>query len=318
MAGAEITDQYRQPGPYRTLPTPVILFVARQKGPPRHTLRPVFAEAMASRSDHLLPGHQPDRPFNRCRHSAMPMMRHHRMHEHRRTGHQHGYESDMSTQRHESRGKRNTTKIMFFVFFIVLVLFLPLFPKAPQRYAKAGFGSDKPTSRTQNPTLRAAASGLCGENPSFRVPSGTSRRRGWRRLAHSYGVQIPYLLTNARTPGPKNRAPQQTAPTGRAGQPPPIGWLRRSHSSWLHPPCGCPGKLLCPTIIGRASWEILPFQLIVETGYFPLKAWRAGFLAIPCDANPAKAPVGPLDTRKLELARQQEGTALTPGDRYRS
>ena len=156
MAGAEITDQYRQPGPYRTLPTPVILFVAQQKGPLRHTLRPVFAEAMASRSDHLLPGHQPDRPFNRCRHSAMPMMRHQHMHEHRRTGHQHGYESDMSTQRHESRGKRNTTKIMFFVFFIVLVLFLPLFPKAPQRYAKAGFGSDKPTSRTQNPTLRAA------------------------------------------------------------------------------------------------------------------------------------------------------------------
>ncbi len=233
MAGAEITDQYRQPGPYRTLPTPVILFVAQQKGPLRHTLRPVFAEAMASRSDHLLPGHQPDRPFNRCRHSAMPMMRHHRMHEHRRTGHQHGYESDMSTQRHESRGKRNTTKIMFFVFFIVLVLFLPLFPKAPQRYAKAGFGSDKPTSRTQNPTLRAA------------------------RFE----------------------------------------------------------KLLRPTVSGRAPWEILPFQLIVETGYFPLKAWRAGFLAIPCDANPAKAPVGPLDTRKLELARQQEGTALTPGGR---
>ena len=48
-----------------------------------------------------------------------------------------------------------------------------------------------------------------------------------------------------------------------------------------------------PTAIARAPWEILPFQLIVETQYFPSKAWRAGFLAAFCDANPAKAPVGP-------------------------
>ena len=285
MAGAEITDQYRQPGPYRTLPTPVILFVAQQKGPLRHTLRPVFAEAMASRSDHLLPGHQPDRPFNRCRHSAMPMMRHHRMHEHRRTGHQHGYESDMSTQRHESRGKRNTTKIMLFVFVIVLVLFLPLFPKATQRYAKAGFGSDKPTSRTQNPTLRAAASGLCGENPSFRVPSGTSRRRGWRRLARPVGSQFPNRLTKPQASDPSKTTSSHPFPR--------------------------------PTILDRAPGEILPFQLIVETDYFPFKA-GARELSAFSHRNPTKGgrPQGfHLD---CALAQRVKSLFRRAGDRYRS
>jgi hypothetical protein len=45
------------------------------------------------------------------------------------------------------------------------------------------------------------------------------------------------------------------------------------------------------TVFARAPWEILPFQLIVETGYFPFKA-------------------GPRGTRKLELARQLATTAL--------
>ncbi len=36
-----------------------------------------------------------------------------------------------------------------------------------------------------------------------------------------------------------------------------------------------PEKLLRPTSFVRAPGEILPFQLIVETGYFPLKARRA-------------------------------------------
>ena len=35
-------------------------------------------------------------------------------------------------------------------------------------------------------------------------------------------------------------------------------------------------KTAPPTVSVRAPWEILPFQLIVETVYFPLKAWRAG------------------------------------------
>jgi hypothetical protein len=55
------------------------------------------------------------------------------------------------------------------------------------------------------------------------------------------------------------------------------------------------------TVFGRAPWEILPFQLIVETVYFPFKAWRAV----------------PLGTRKLGFARQLATTALRgrrPGD----
>jgi hypothetical protein len=47
------------------------------------------------------------------------------------------------------------------------------------------------------------------------------------------------------------------------------------------------------TVFVRAPWEILPFQLIVETVYFPFKAWRAV----------------PLGTRKLELAPQNQRAA---------
>ncbi len=75
---------------------------------------------------------------------------------------------------------------------------------------------------------------------------------------------------------------------------------------------GPPGRPATASQIGfdRAPGEILPFQLFVETVYFPSKARRAGFLAAFCDANPAKAPVGPPGTRKLVLVRQQERTAL--------
>ncbi len=50
-------------------------------------------------------------------------------------------------------------------------------------------------------------------------------------------------------------------------------------------PTGVPGGRCLPalgighsgekTVFVRAPWEILPFQLIVETQYFPFKAWRA-------------------------------------------
>ncbi len=38
-----------------------------------------------------------------------------------------------------------------------------------------------------------------------------------------------------------------------------------------------PEKLLRPTVVGRAPGEIIPDKLIVETGYFPFKARRAGY-----------------------------------------
>ena len=61
--------------------------------------------------------------------------------------------------------------------------------------------------------LRVAASGLCGENPSFQVPSGTSPRPGWPRPARPYGVQIPNWPTNFRAPGPKNCSAPPLRPT---------------------------------------------------------------------------------------------------------
>ncbi len=48
-------------------------------------------------------------------------------------------------------------------------------------------------------------------------------------------------------------------------------------------PSACPEKPLRPTVSVRAPWEILPFQLIVETVYFPFKAGRADSLqAVLC------------------------------------
>ncbi len=75
-----------------------------------------------------------------------------------------------------------------------------------------------------------------------RAPTSCAPRPGWRWLAHSYGVRFLYLPTNSQN---------------------------------------STRKLLRLTIIDRAPGEILPFQLIVETGYFPFKAWRAGFLRKP-------------------------------------
>ncbi len=48
----------------------------------------------------------------------------------------------------------------------------------------------------------------------------------------------------------------------------------------IAPPLAAAEKLLCPTVIDRAPWEILPFQLFVETEYFPFKAGRAGFISV--------------------------------------
>ena len=71
---------------------------------------------------------------------------------------------------------------------------------------------------------------LCKEKPSPRVPSGTSRRRGWRRLARPYGSQFLYLPTNSRPPTEKIR------PQARPPAPAPRGARCRSareNWSWL-------------------------------------------------------------------------------------
>ncbi len=63
-------------------------------------------------------------------------------------------------------------------------------------------------------------------------------------------------------------------------RPPPAARrnVRSAHlrCRWRRPKNCSATTQLHPTSIDRAPGEILPFQLIVETGYFPFKAWRAG------------------------------------------
>ena len=97
------------------------------------------------------------------------------------------------------------------------------------------------------------------------APSASGDRcRGWRRLAHSYGVQIPYLLTNARTPGPKN----------------------------------CSAPPLRPTVIVRAPGEIIPDKLIVYRLDFLLRRGARGLFRSPagissrlCSRTTSKIPI---------------------------
>ncbi len=51
------------------------------------------------------------------------------------------------------------------------------------------------------------------QRKELRALPSSSRRRGWRRLAHSYGVQIPNWPTNFRAPGPKNCSAPLLRPT---------------------------------------------------------------------------------------------------------
>ncbi len=80
------------------------------------------------------------------------------------------------------------------------------------------------------------------------------------------GTRRPdYSRNNSRKLRPKTCDSQQTATAGRAGQPPPTGWLRcrSALENWSLlrqlPPCGCPGKLLRPTVIDRAPGRFILF-----------------------------------------------------------
>ena len=81
-------------------------------------------------------------------------------------------------------------------------------------------------THSESPFVSHRQRKLCKEKPSPRVPSGTSPRPGWRRLARPYGSQLFYLQPNSRTPGLKNfirptvsgRAPFPTQPPRRCGR----------------------------------------------------------------------------------------------------
>ncbi len=108
--------------------------------------------------------------------------------------------------------------------------------------------------------MRVAASGLCGENPSFRVPSGTSRRAGVAATRATLRVAISQLadqFSGAR-----------------------------------------PEKLLRPTVIDRAPWEIIPDKLTVYRVDFLLRRGARGDYPyeqeLPyADGGPTKAKITP-------------------------
>ena len=104
------------------------------------------------------------------------------------------------------------------------------------QHAKAVVGSTKTAGRTQNLPLRADASGAL---QSKLQSSGAERHLAPRGVAEARATRWVAI---------SQPAGQETAPP--------------------HPP---PPNGHCPR-----AWEILPFQLIVETEYFPFKAGRAG------------------------------------------
>ncbi len=154
----------------------------------------------------------------------------------------------------------------------------------PPREARNSRCARCETSRASNP--KNYSSPLAGrrQRKELRAPSSSSPRPGWRGLARPKGSQLLDLPTNSRMPDPR--------------------------------------KLLRPTVIGRAPWEILPFQLIVETQYFPLKAWRADSLqAVLCPragGNWSKQlcvvwPISYSSSRARLSYPDHAGTALRPG-----
>ncbi len=84
--------------------------------------------------------------------------------------------------------------------------------------------------------------------------------------------------------------------------------------------CRRPEKRLCPTVSSRALAGINQnnSRCLID---FLLQQSRAGFLAIPCDANPAKAPKGRSPagiSTDFAHAKRVKSLFKRAGDRYRS
>ncbi len=154
-------------------------------------------------------------------------------------------------------------------------------------------------THSESPFVSHRQRKLCKEKPSPRVPSGTSPRPGWRRLARPYGSQLFYLQPNSRTPGLKNfirptvsgRAPFPTQPSRRDGR---AGHLPLGRPAILaaleRPPLAMAEKQLnqtqplskCPAFshlaTNRAHWarESTPPHAAraTFTSFIPLCRWR--------------------------------------------
>ena len=162
--------------------------------------------------------------------------------------------------------------------------------RAAPRPARGGGDSRDPTGRSYS-TCRTAT------NPSRESSARRPSPRGAPRLGAEAGdakhrdllsqtsppntrpgsphdgrcLQRPEKLQLARL-SPHTAASKRRAADATPGGRPQYAAPRDE----IAPPLAAAEKLLCPTVIDRAPGKILPFQLIVETEYFPFKAWRAG------------------------------------------
>ena len=74
--------------------------------------------------------------------------------------------------------------------------------------------------------------------------------------------------------------------------------------------------MLRPTVIVRAPWEILPFQLIVETEYFPFKAGARGLRGLPyAGGGPYAGQAVPPGTRYWPFGRENSLCPRAGGNR---
>ena len=117
-------------------------------------------------------------------------------------------------------------------------------------------GSLYPKPRTA--TRRVATCSAQSSAPFAKLVLGRAHRRAMRASRPAQPRSTHCRLAEAGGPSP-----------------PPATGPQNSLRSFA-PAQATDRKTAPPTVSVRAPWEILPFQLIVETVYFPLKAWRAG------------------------------------------
>ena len=149
-------------------------------------------------------------------------------------------------------------------------------------------------THSESPFVSHRQRKLCKEKPSPRVPSGTSPRPGWRRLARPYRSQFPNWPTNARTPNPKNCSAQQSLSARLF----PHSRLEETGGPDASPSGG-------PQLSLR-SMQSLPGVQPEKTsfGRAPTKSCSNAYSAFERFRYFRRGARVPLDTRKLSFARQ--------------
>ena len=124
-------------------------------------------------------------------------------------------------------------------------------------------------------------------SPHGLYPRAWAEFSPWRPVASSRDGSATFasLICARAGDGPKNRSAQQSLTARRDANASAAQAPTKVEITPAKHPTGAPGGRCLPalgmghpgekTFFVRAPGEILPFQLIVETGYFPFKAWRA-------------------------------------------